>query len=103
MIIETSEGVFQHFKLWLEKQNFAVLNVCRLAYSLNKVEVNRELRRFQYKERVPFGAKSSPRTAFVTQLKCYTGSIIPCGGLSSLNAQAFCSYLRYFAEAIVEA
>ena len=33
----------------------------------------------------------------------YTGSIIPYGGLSSLNAQAFSSYLSYFPEAIAQA
>ena len=105
----TSGDVFQHFELWSERQN---CNVSRfIAYNLNHVEVNRELRRFQdptsslsIQHRVPFGEKSTPRATAVTQLKCYTGSlIIPSGGLSSPNAQVFCSYLRYFAEGVVEA
>ena len=55
--------------------------------------MNRKLRRFQdrtsslsIQHRVPFGEKSTPRATAVTQLKCYTGSIIiPSGGLCRGN------------------
>ena len=67
--------------------------------------MNRKLRRFQdrtsslsIQHRVPFGEKSTPCATAVTQLKCYTGSIIilsggfcrgNCGGLKFENRLLF--------------
>ena len=53
-----------------------------------------ELRRFQNKIEFLWARTS------VTQLKCYTRSIIPCGGLPSPK---FCNNLHYFDEAILGA
>ena len=55
---------------------------------------------------VPFDAKTNTmcNLCHATEaLHRKLRSITPCGGLSPTNAQSFCSYLYYFAEAIVEA
>ena len=74
------------FRALVLKLSVLKLSVYRfIAYSLNNVEVNRELRRFQgraleielrrFQYNIEFlGEKSTPRATSVTQLKCYTGS-----------------------------
>ena len=108
----TSGDVFLHFELSSERQNCVVLNVRRfIAYSLNNVEVNRELRRFQdrtsslpIQHRVPFW-----REINTTCNRCHATKVLHRILSNSqwrtfvTERQVLCSYLRYFAEAIVEA